>query len=146
MDSEERSRLRKAYAQMSDEELIEMLLVDKSDYAPCVYELLQAEGHNRGLESKLEEIKKIKTDSEDAKSGLSSSHCKAGKFVRLMKVATDGDVAFLKSLLDTTGIPYYFQTLRFRFGTPDSAPAHLLIEESRLEEAKELLKEFNQKN
>ena len=68
-----------------------------------------------------------------------------GKFAKLLTAVNDGEIAFLKSLLESTDIPYYFKTLAYRITRPEQAPASLMIEETRLEEAKELLKDFRSK-
>ena len=67
----------------------------------------------------------------------------ASNFVKAIEVDNEGQLAFLKSIMEMTDIPYYFKSRIFRVTRPEQAPADLMIEESRLEEAKELLKDYN---
>lgn len=70
---------------------------------------------------------------------------KPGKYVELLETNDEGEIAFLESILKTTDIPYYFQNLGTRAISLKVAPAKLMIKETRVEEAKELLKDFRQK-
>jgi len=54
MDSQKRAELRKAYEEeISAEELLEMALIKKEEYAEGVYELVMAAVEKRGLEERL---------------------------------------------------------------------------------------------
>ena len=67
-------------------------------------------------------------------------------FVKVMRIDSDSDIAFLKSFLDTTDISYYFQSALVSVGinrTPGRAPAYLMVEESGVEAVQELLKDFS---
>ncbi len=57
MDEKEKLRLKEAYSEMPDNEIIEMLLVDQSEYEKDVYDLLLAEAQKRGLETKINEMR-----------------------------------------------------------------------------------------
>jgi hypothetical protein len=67
-----------------------------------------------------------------------------GKFIKLLRVSNEGEVAFLKSLLNTTDIPYYFKSRLIRMSVPEQPPADLMVERARIEEARELLKDFRE--
>jgi len=69
-----------------------------------------------------------------------------GNFVELLRAYNDGEIAFLKSLLDTTDIPYHFRSSAFRISRLEQPPAILMIEESHMDEANELLKDFKNKS
>ena len=64
------------------------------------------------------------------------------KFVRVMTAYDDGEIMFLKSILDTTDIVYYFQSKSLRITRPEQAPAYLMVEDSRVEEVQKLLADF----
>lgn len=49
MNNEEKARLKKEYESIPDEELLEMLLLDESEYEQGVYELVEEEAERRGL-------------------------------------------------------------------------------------------------
>jgi len=57
MDEKEKLRLKKAYEEMPEEELVEMLLEDKKAYGEGVYELVLEEARKRGIEKKVSEQK-----------------------------------------------------------------------------------------
>lgn len=63
MKEEDKGRLRKHYAEMSDEELSEMLSVPKEEYEPGVYDLILEEAKHRGIDTE----KRDKTDNESDK-------------------------------------------------------------------------------
>ena len=61
MEQNEREELRKKYHEMSDEEVIEIILEDEPAYKQQPYEsyeLLRSEAYNRGLDERIEQIKK----------------------------------------------------------------------------------------
>tara|TARA_B100000315_G_C14419213_1_gene514728 strand:+ start:89 stop:610 length:522 start_codon:yes stop_codon:yes gene_type:complete len=58
MDEQEKLKFRKIYAKFSERKLIEMLLADKSVYQPGCYELLNNEMIRRGIEDKVQSIRK----------------------------------------------------------------------------------------
>ena len=57
MDEKEKLKLEITYSEMPDSELIEMLLVDRSEYDKEDYDLVSAEVQRRGLETKIDKIK-----------------------------------------------------------------------------------------
>lgn len=66
---------------------------------------------------------------------------KVGKFVILFISLNRGEIALLTSILETTDIPYYFN----EEAAQNRVQSSLMIEETRLKEAKELLKDFCKK-
>ncbi len=58
MDAQEKSRFKKLYEELPEQELIEMLLADKSAYQPGCHELLNDEMIRRGIEDKIQSRRK----------------------------------------------------------------------------------------
>lgn len=85
-------------------------------------------------------MKKIK----NKKTILENKYNPAYNYIELMQVVASDDLAFLESIFDTTDIPYYFRDLSIR--AKRGLPALLMVESSRIEDAKELLKDFKPKN
>lgn len=53
-----------------------------------------------------------------------------------------GDIAMIKSLLDSEGITYFFQGENFTYLDPLVVPARLMVKKDEVEKAKEILKDF----
>ncbi|MFA5143326.1 MAG: DUF2007 domain-containing protein [Candidatus Omnitrophota bacterium] len=64
------------------------------------------------------------------------------KYKELLSTFNAGDVIFIRSLLDSSGIIYYFNGENFLFFRPAVEPARLMVDERHYDEAKEILKEF----
>lgn len=54
-----------------------------------------------------------------------------------------GDIAFIKSILDSEEIVYYFQGEHFTYVRPLVEPARLMVKTDQVEIARELLKDAN---
>jgi hypothetical protein len=68
---------------------------------------------------------------------------KKPEFVDFKEVLTTynpGDVAFIKSILESEGIQYFFKGENFMYVRPLADPARLMIRVDQVEEAVELLK------
>ena len=68
---------------------------------------------------------------------------KKHEFIDFQEVLTTynpGDVAFIKSLLESEGIQYFFKGENFMYVRPLADPARLMIRTDQVEEAVELLK------
>ena len=68
---------------------------------------------------------------------------KRPEFIDFQEVLTTynpGDVAFIKSLLESEGIQYFFKGENFMYVRPLADPARLMIRTDQVEEAVELLK------
>lgn len=63
-------------------------------------------------------------------------------YVELLVSLNQGDIALIKSLLDNSNIGYYTTGENFLSVDPLIQPARFFVNESQIEEAKELLKDF----
>lgn len=61
-------------------------------------------------------------------------------FKEVLATYNPGDVALLKSLLESEGIQYFFKGEDFMCGRPIADPARLMIRVDQVEEATQLLK------
>lgn len=137
MDSEERIRLRRLYSEMPEEELIEMLLIDKKEYEPDVYEMLLAEAYNRGIERKVEERRKTRRDTSEDK------EAEAGKEKKLVvvakvKVITEADL--IRVLLASEAIECFFNECAFPFYR--TSPIDIYVKEEDVERAQEIIERY----
>ncbi len=137
MDMQEILELKKKYAVMPDEEIIDMLLEGKDKYVEGAYELLLGEAGERGIE----EIIKEKNEAGEIRkeSVLSDEKLEPETFVQLMIVNNEVDLVFLKSVLGEEGASYYSQELSLKGA---SLPVSLMVAEPRVQEVRDLLKGF----
>jgi hypothetical protein len=140
MDMAERMKLKERYAAMPDEGLIELLLVDKEEYNPEAYELLCAEADKRGLQEKIEELKK--TNKEPVEVEISPEEIKCAEYVPIMIVTDPYDMDSLEKILTRNDIPYTFDTMSL---AGNNFPSSLTVEKSRVSDAIRLLKDFKPK-
>jgi len=63
------------------------------------------------------------------------------KFVRILSTYNAGDVAIIRSILEGTDIPYYFQGKAFNDVGPLLEPTSLFVARSQVDTVKELLKD-----
>ena len=61
-------------------------------------------------------------------------------FKEVLTTYNPGDVAFIKSLLESEGIQYFFKGENFMYVRPLADPVRLMIRADQVEEAVELLK------
>ena len=66
------------------------------------------------------------------------------KYKELMSTFNTYDIALIKSLLDTNNIRYYIEGKNFLQVRPLAVPAKIMIDETQIEAAKELLEEFKE--
>ena len=137
MDMQERLRLKNKYSQMPDEELESMLQEGKGAFREGIYGLLQEEAEKRGIE-----FKEVLEKQELKQAAKLEQEIKVPTFVQLIIITDAADVSILESMLDSAGISYYFQSLSFR---GKDLPTSLMIEEPRVEDAINLLKDFKPK-
>lgn len=62
-------------------------------------------------------------------------------YKKVLETLNPGDIAFIKSVLDSEGITYFFQGENFVYMAYPT-PARLMVREDEVEKAKELLKDF----
>jgi hypothetical protein len=65
------------------------------------------------------------------------------KFVHLLSSFNNADIAIIKSILDNSGVDYFFTGENFLLVDPLIQPAKLFVHESNLEDAKELLNDLD---
>lgn len=63
-------------------------------------------------------------------------------FKEVLATYNPADVAFLKSILESEGIIFFFKGEHFMYVRPLADPARLMIRTDQVEEAVELLKDF----
>ena len=68
---------------------------------------------------------------------------KKENYVELLSSLNQGDVSIIKSLLDDGGIDYYIFGENFLSVRPLLEPARLFVNETQIEEVKEILKDFD---
>ncbi len=137
MDIQQRSKLKEKYSLVPDEELIDMAREGSQSYAEGAYGLLLDEIKKRGIEEGMEGIKSVPAEPE--KSGLTNDEAKVDTFAELAVIINQQEKDSLGSALGAAGIPFYFQSLNIR---GKDWPVALMVEQSRVEDAVELLKNF----
>jgi len=65
------------------------------------------------------------------------------EYVEVMGTYNPGDVALIKSILDSENITYYFNAEHFMCIRPLAEPARLMVKRDEVEKAKELLQGLN---
>ena len=68
------------------------------------------------------------------------------KFVEILVTFNSGDLAFIKSLLQSGNITYHIEGENFMQLRPLVQPASIKVDATQEEEAKELLKDFKSGN
>ena len=64
------------------------------------------------------------------------------EFTEILVTFNQGDIAFIKSLFEANDIQYYIEGENFLQVRPLVAPARIKVDILQIEEAKELLKDF----
>jgi hypothetical protein len=62
-------------------------------------------------------------------------------FVEILGTYNPADIVFLKSLLDSVGIQYFFKGEHFMYIRPLADPVRLMVREDQVDETVELVKE-----
>lgn len=88
---------------------------------------------------------KTKTNNEDQRSKPLRPESKSEfiDYVEILGTYSAGDVAFLKSLLESENISYFFKGEHFMYVQPLADPVRLMVRKDQSEKAIELLKEVN---
>ena len=143
MDKSEMTRLMQVYAQMPDEEIIEILLDDEQEYKNKPYEsyeILREEAKSRGLNEKIEEEKREKKEGEKA-------HAANQEFVIIL-TGTMMEIGMAKGLLEENSITAFLQNeMLGSIAGPYAAPAglgavKLVVEKRDLAKARLILNEY----
>ena len=140
METQEILRLKNKYSALAEEELIGLLLVDKSEYDPEAYELLCSEAVKRGLDDKIEQLKNI--NKEPAKVEIPVEELKIQEYVQIMIIVDSDDVEAIEAILSKKDILCTIDTLSI---AGNNFPAQVTVQEQRLKEAVSLLKDFKPK-
>jgi len=140
MKPEEQLKFKKQYEILADSQLVQMLSDGKDAYVQGAYELLQEEAGRRGI--KINDSSPIEEEiKQPEKSPSCAGQPEDNAFVQVMIINCESDQVFIESLLNGTDISYFFQNL----GIPRryiAFPVGLMVDEQRVEEAIELLKDF----
>lgn len=63
------------------------------------------------------------------------------KFTEILATYNPADVVFLKSLLDSEGIQYFFKGEHFMYMRPLADPVRLMVRQDQVDDAEELIKD-----
>jgi len=133
----ERSRLKDKYSALVEEELIELLLVDKSEYDPEAYELLCFEATKRGLIEKIGQLRK--SNKEPVNIEIPPEELKIEEYVPIMIIADPDDVDAIEEILNKEDILCTIDTLSL---IGNNFPAQVTIQKSKVKDAINLLSGF----
>jgi histidyl-tRNA synthetase len=137
MKEEEKLRLKKLYAELPEQQLLDMLSEDEKAYQEGAYELLLEEAKKRDMEEKIAEVIKIKNGTRKAKCAQPE------EFKQIFETYNKADIAFLKSLLEANGINFIVENENYNTIRPFSGvPMILKVEARQLVDAEELLNDF----
>jgi len=143
MDRSEVTRLMQVYAQMPDDEILDILLSDEQTYGQNpyeAYEILREEAKRRGLLAQFETLKEQRREEQQA-------HEAPQEFVVILS-GTMMEVGMAKGLLEENGIPAFLQneTLGTLAGPYASAAGlgsvQLVVEKRDLPKARAILNEY----
>jgi len=82
---------------------------------------------------------------EELPEELGAPDCKPEyvEFKPVLSTYNFGDIAFIKSILDSENINYYFKGENFHFASPAVQPAILMVQEDQVKDAISLLKDID---
>lgn len=63
-------------------------------------------------------------------------------YTAVLATLNGGDIAIIKSVLDSVNITYFFQGENFNYWGRGVMPARLMVKKDQVEEAKEILKDL----
>jgi hypothetical protein len=143
MNPEEKSAFKKQYEELADYQIIQMLADGREAYVEGAYELLQEEASRRGIE--IEGKQGIENPGEElSEASLARPSIEPevdlNTYVQIIIVNHESDREFIQKVLEGSDIPYFFQNLNIRRDV--DLPAGLMVENPRVEEALDLLKDF----
>ena len=140
IDQDEKLKFKKQYEVLADGQLIQMIADGSGAYVEGAYELLQEEAQRRGLEIKNPGQPEEKNDQPQVRPSSGEPQLDVNTYVQLAIINHESDRAFIESLFNETDIPYFFQNLNIRRDI--SLPVGLMVDQPRVEDAIELLKDF----
>jgi hypothetical protein len=143
MNPEEESRFRKQYGELADYQIAQMLSEGREAYVEGAYELLQEEASRR--EIKIEEERVIENSREEPIEATPEqpsvgSEVDLNTYAQIIIVNHETDRAYIQTILEKSDIPYFFQNLNIRRDV--DLPSGLMVENPRVVEAVDLLKDF----
>ena len=136
----ERLRLKDKYSALTEEELIDLLLVDKSEYDAEAYELLCSEVTKRGLREKIERLKEANKDNVEVK--IPPEEPEIEEYVSIMIITDPDDVDIIEEILSKKDILCTFDTLSL---VGNNFPASVTVKKEKVEDALSLLNNFKPK-
>ncbi len=137
MDLKQRLKLKETYSLLPDEELISMAQEGSNSFAEGVYALLLDEIKKRGIEENPGTGKD--TPAAEVKAAPMNDETGVDTFVEIAIITNQGDKEILEKAIKPTDISHYFQSLNIR---GKDWPVSLMVEQSRAEDAVELLQGF----
>jgi hypothetical protein len=143
MNPEERSKFKKQYEELADYQITQMLADGREAYVEGAYELLQEEASRRGLEIGEKQSKEDYGKEPEAESPERPSvepEVDLNAYVQMVIVNHEADRIYIQKLLERADIPYFFQNLNIRRDV--DLPSGLMVDNPRVEEALDLLKDF----
>lgn len=139
INQDEKLKFKKQYEALADGQLIQMLADGSDAYVEGAYELLREEAQRRGLEIKNPGQPEEKNDQPEVRPSR-EPQLDVNTYVQLVIINHESDRAFIESLFNETDIPYFFQNLNIRRDI--GLPLGLMVDQPKVEEAIELLKDF----
>lgn len=140
MNQEEKDKFRKQYESFADSQLLQMFADGREAYVEGAYELLCEELQRRGIEVKDSVEAQEKEVNPEAAAPSAELPLEINAYVQIIIINHESDRAFIESLLVSSGIPYFLQNLNIREHI--ALPVGLMVEQPKVEEAIELLKDF----
>ena len=145
MDREKEIKLRNFYKEISEQQLLGFLSEDEKEFEEGAYILLVEEAKRRGLEDKLNEIKINKEQKIAEEKRIAEERKSNYKFLKVFTTPRMGEIAIIRSILDSEKIPYYIkgENFAYLYGPADGlSSVDVMVRENYAEDAKELLKDF----
>jgi hypothetical protein len=137
-------KLSQLYSEIPEQQLLDMLSEDESNFEEGAYALLVGEAKRRNLDERLNEIAKTKEERAKEEKEKEKGYPDY-KFMNVYKTPSSAKIAIIKSLLDSENIPYFIKGEHFGtlYGPADGMSAmEVMVREDYAQGAIELLKDF----
>ena len=147
MDLEKSATLRKEYAELSDEQLIELALQGKGDFVEGAYNLIMDEVSRRDLEEKVDAARSAAVE-EHGQCGPSCTACAnevaaneaaTDELVPVMIILKEDDLADITATLDNAAITYCNDPLHVK---GKEYPRLIMVPKDKIDQAIELFSSF----